>query len=70
MSLWHRSRKYSINLLEIGESVVLPWESEDKAEIFVERMRMARCIDQERRVFGKKFKTRARPDGLWVIRLK
>jgi hypothetical protein len=64
-----RPRKYPINDLAVGQSIILPW-CVDNRGVRTDQKSMHVAIHQEERKFQKKFRTQGSPAGLVVTRIK
>jgi len=62
-----RPRKYPINTLEVGESLIIPWRV-DKRGMPGDQKPIYNAIQQEQRRFKKKFEWKPQARGVLVIR--
>jgi len=60
-------RKYPIDALQVGESVILPWPEEEKSRRGVKRIEKA--VRRESIRYHKKFTIRVQPYGVKVTRI-
>ena len=67
----HFPRKYPIDQIEIGGSIILPWpiteDGRERDSAVIHSMQC--CVYQEERRFGKKFRMSGHPKGLLVERI-
>lgn len=65
-----RPRKYPIQSLKVGESVLLPWLAGQRPNWEANQQPMHNSIYQEQRRFNKKFRKEGSAKGLFVTRIK